>query len=73
MLCGTRRRAEIIGKADAMAQFLGAWRVDLFVAVNLLLAAAWYLWAVRRVNAATRGPVARGLPRRSCPEWSFSP
>jgi cytochrome c oxidase assembly factor CtaG len=35
-----------------MATFLGAWRVDLFVAANLLLAAAWYLWAVRRVNAA---------------------
>ena len=35
-----------------MATFLGAWQVDLFVAANLLLAAAWYLWAVRRVNAA---------------------
>lgn len=35
-----------------MTDFLGVWRIDLFVAVNLLLAAVWYLWAVRRVNAA---------------------
>ena len=38
-----------------MATFLGAWQVDIFVAVNLLLAAAWYLWAVRRVNATDPG------------------
>ena len=40
-----------------MTEFLGAWQVDLFVAVNLLLVAAWYLWAVRRVNR--RHPSAR--------------
>jgi cytochrome c oxidase assembly factor CtaG len=38
-----------------MTTFLAAWRVDLFVAVNLLLAAAWYLWAVRRVRTAHPG------------------
>ena len=49
-----------------MATFLGAWRVDLFVAVNLLLAATWYVWAVRRVNARHPGArVALGrTPRR---------
>jgi cytochrome c oxidase assembly factor CtaG len=38
-----------------MATFLGAWQVDIFVAANLLLAAAWYVWAVRRVNSADPG------------------
>jgi cytochrome c oxidase assembly factor CtaG len=33
-----------------MTAFLGAWRVDLFVVVNLMLCAGWYLWAVRRVH-----------------------
>jgi putative copper resistance protein D len=40
-----------------MTTFLSAWRVDLFIVVNLLLVAAWYAWAVRRVNA--RHPGAR--------------
>lgn len=40
-----------------MSEFLGAWRIDLFVAVNLVLAATCYLWAVRHVNA--RHPRAR--------------
>ena len=40
-----------------MTTFLAAWPVDLFVAVNLVLATGWYLSGVRRVNAAH--PTAR--------------
>jgi putative copper resistance protein D len=39
-----------------MGEFLSAWRLDLFVAVNLVLAGGIYLGAVRRVQRSARGP-----------------
>jgi putative copper resistance protein D len=35
-----------------MAEFLSSGTFDLFLLVNLLLAAGWYAWAVRRVRAS---------------------
>ncbi len=38
---------------DSIARFLGAGDLDLFILANLVIATAWYLWAVRRVNGTT--------------------
>lgn len=35
---------------SALGRFLGVWSLDPFIAVNLIAAAGWYLWAVRRVG-----------------------
>ena len=39
-----------------MGEFLSAWRLDLFVAINCALALCLYLYAVRRVNRGSRRP-----------------
>ncbi|MFA7323008.1 MAG: cytochrome c oxidase assembly protein [Candidatus Nanopelagicales bacterium] len=35
---------------DSLHQFLSLWTFDVFILANLVLAAGWYLWAVRRVR-----------------------
>lgn len=44
--------------------FLTTWRVDLFVAANLVVVLGWYVWAVRAVRARDprlRWPVSRSV------------
>jgi putative copper resistance protein D len=51
------------GVDGSLGRFLGMWSLDPFVAGNLVVAAAWYLWAARRVGA--RSPRARWPLRHS--------
>ncbi|MBU6244038.1 MAG: cytochrome c oxidase assembly protein [Actinomycetales bacterium] len=52
-----------------MAAFLGAWHFDLFVAVNVVLAAVLYLMAIRRVNAGAGTRTAAVMHGR-WPAWT---
>lgn len=37
-----------------MASFFAVWDLNLFILLNIVIATAWYAWAIRRVNGANR-------------------